>query len=392
MEKEYMKMKTKKNIKFYMLFVFFSNLNIMSSFLSLYLSDIGLSLSLVSSVFLLYQATKFLLEVPTGYVADRYGRKFSGILGMILMILSYLLLLTMNNQAITAYIFVFIQALGYTFISGSVESLFVDSIDNELLVHWNAVERIIFYFALALSSVMGGIVIHNLGYSLAICIDIFALFVTTCTILLMKEKKTENISPKKEKGQRYKLPVNQRNILFALYLIDFAKAFSYVGVQDLYALYLQQFGLTSNIIGIIIAFQFVISSLFGLLTPNLQKYMRNETLLYVLPAIQVIITIPAYALNINVWIVPFLYILQSIIFSLYAPVKYQLFQKNLDTSFRARALSFQSIMISMGSILFYGFSSIAGRYLALSHTVTIALVITLLLILVSSGILSKSDF
>ena len=338
-------MKTKKNIKFYMLFVFFSNLNIMSSFLSLYLSDIGLSLSLVSSVFLLYQATKFLLEVPTGYVADRYGRKFSGILGMILMILSYLLLLTMNNQAITAYIFVFIQALGYTFISGSVESLFVDSIDNELLVHWNAVERIIFYFALALSSVMG-----------------------------------------------YKLPVNQRNILFALYLIDFAKAFSYVGVQDLYALYLQQFGLTSNIIGIIIAFQFVISSLFGLLTPNLQKYMRNETLLYVLPAIQVIITIPAYALNINVWIVPFLYILQSIIFSLYAPVKYQLFQKNLDTSFRARALSFQSIMISMGSILFYGFSSIAGRYLALSHTVTIALVITLLLILVSSGILSKSDF
>ncbi|MEY8425928.1 MFS transporter [Lachnospiraceae bacterium 38-14] len=385
-------MKTKKNIKFYMLFVFFSNLNIMSSFLSLYLSDIGLSLSLVSSVFLLYQATKFLLEVPTGYVADRYGRKFSGILGMILMILSYLLLLTMNNQAITAYIFVFIQALGYTFISGSVESLFVDSIDNELLVHWNAVERIIFYFALALSSVMGGIVIHNLGYSLAICIDIFALFVTTCTILLMKEKKTENISPKKEKGQRYKLPVNQRNILFALYLIDFAKAFSYVGVQDLYALYLQQFGLTSNIIGIIIAFQFVISSLFGLLTPNLQKYMRNETLLYVLPAIQVIITIPAYALNINVWIVPFLYILQSIIFSLYAPVKYQLFQKNLDTSFRARALSFQSIMISMGSILFYGFSSIAGRYLALSHTVTIALVITLLLILVSSGILSKSDF
>lgn len=385
-------MKTKKNIKFYMLFVFFSNLNIMSSFLSLYLSDIGLSLSLVSSVFLLYQATKFLLEVPTGYVADRYGRKFSGMLGMILMILSYLLLLTMNNQAITAYIFVFIQALGYTFISGSVESLFVDSIDNELLVHWNAVERIIFYFALALSSVMGGIVIHNLGYSLAICIDIFALFVTTCTILLMKEKKTENISPKKEKGQRYKLPVNQRNILFALYLIDFAKAFSYVGVQDLYALYLQQFGLTSNIIGIIIAFQFVISSLFGLLTPNLQKYMRNETLLYVLPAIQVIITIPAYALNINVWIVPFLYILQSIIFSLYAPVKYQLFQKNLDTSFRARALSFQSIMISMGSILFYGFSSIAGRYLALSHTVTIALVITLLLILVSSGILSKSDF
>lgn len=374
-----------------MFFVFFSNLNIMSSFLSLYLSDIGLSIASVSSVFFVYQATKFLFEIPTGFVADYYGRKISGICGMILMMISYLLLLIMNTQIFIAYLYVFIQAVGYTFISGSVESMFVDGIDNQLLVHWNAVERIIFYLALALSAVMGGTVIHRLGYFAAICIDVSALLVTTCMIAFMKEKKQDRqVIKKYEKGKIY-LEGNQRNILIALYLIDFANAFSYVGVEDMYSLYLQQFGLTSNIIGIIIAFQLVASSLFGLLTPYLQKYVKDYTLLYYFPIIRVIITIPAYALKVNVWFVPLIYLTQTILFTLYAPIKYQLFQKNLDISYRARALSFQSIMISMGSILFYGFSSIAAQYVSLASIVTIALVITVMLLFVSSVLLRGMD-
>ncbi|MCM1258849.1 MAG: MFS transporter [Roseburia sp.] len=384
--------KKKSNIKLYMLFVFFSNLNIMSSFLSLYLSDIGLSLSLVSSVFFVYQATKFLFEIPTGYVSDCYGRKISGITGMVLMIIAYLMLLTMNGKALTAYLFVFVQAVGYTFISGSVESLFVDGIDNQLLVHWNAVERIVFYMALAVSCVMGGMVIHKFGYSVAICIDLFSLLVTTCTILLMREKKSERQKEKSKKKQKIHLSVNQRNILIALYLIDFANAFSYVGVEDLYALYLEGFGLTSDIIGIMIALQLAVSSLFGLLTPYLQKYLKSETLLYCFPAFQALIILPSYAFKVNVWVVPLLYLLNSIIFTLYAPVKYQLFQKNVENYFRARALSFQSIVIAIGAILFYGFSSIVGRYLTLSSTVSIALTVTFLLLLVSSGILRKTDF
>lgn len=375
-----------------MLFVFFSNLNIMSAFLSLYLSDIGLSLPVISSVFLLYQATKFIFEIPTGYVADYYGRKISGLIGMFLAIVSYLILIFMNGNAVIAYVFVFIQAVGYTFISGSVESLFVDSINHEMLVRWNAVERIVFYAALALSALMGGGVIHNFGYITAIIIDVSALIITTCAILFMKENLLPEKERKKEKGvkrERLHFTGEQKTILTALYLIDFANAFSYVGVEDLYALYLQKFNLTSDMIGIIIALQLVVSSVFGLLTAKLQKKINKRALICCFPLIRVLFTIPIYAFSLNVWMIPLLYLVQFILFTLYAPIKYELFQNNLEQKYRARALSFQSIMISCGAILFYGFSSVMEICFSLEVTVTAALLITFLLLIVSAILLKR---
>ena len=385
-----MKTNNNKNIFLYMLFIFFSNLNIMSAFLSLYFSDIGLSLSVISSVFLLYQATKFIFEIPTGYVADYYGRKVSGLIGMFLAIVSYLILIFMNGNAFIAYVFVFIQAVGYTFISGSVESLFVDSINREMLVRWNAVERVVFYAALALSALLGGGVIYNFGYITAIIIDMLALVITTCAILFMKENFLTEKNREREKGikkERIHFTEEQKRMLTALYLIDFANAFSYVGVEDLYALYLQKFDLTSDMIGIIIALQLVVSSVFGLLTAKLQKKINKRVLICCFPLIRVLFTIPIYAFNLNVWMIPLLYLIQFSLFTLYAPIKYELFQNNLEHKYRARALSFQSIVISCGAILFYGFSSVMEIYFSLAVTVTVALVITFLLLTVSTILL-----
>lgn len=376
-----------------MLFVFFSNLNIMSAFLSLYLSDIGLSLPVISSIFLLYQITKFVFEIPTGYVADYYGRKVSGLTGIFLAITSYLILIFMNGNVTIAYMFVFVQGVAYTFLSGSVESLFVESIDHEMLVRWNAVERIVFYLALALSAVIGGGVIHNFGYITAIMIDLLALVVTACAVFFMKENFKEEHKGRKEKKiewERMRFSGKQRTVLTALYLIDFANAFSYVGVEDLYALYLQKFHLTSDIIGIIIALQLVVSSMFGLLTSRMQKKINKRALICCFPLVRVLLTIPIYTFHLNVWLIPLLYLVQSILFTLYAPVKYELFQKNLETRYRARALSFQSIMISCGAILFYGFSSVMEIYFSLSVTVTASLMITFLLLMVSAVLLRKS--
>lgn len=387
-------MRVSKNIILYMLFVFFSNLNIMSAFLSLYLSDIGLALPVISSVFLLYQVTKFVFEIPTGYVADYYGRRVSGLVGIFLAIISYLILIFMNGNVIIAYVFVFTQAVAYTFLSGSVESLFVESIDHEMLIRWNAVERIVFYLALALSALIGGGVIHNFGYITAIMIDLLALVITACAIFFMKEDfkgEWKEQRKEKKKKERMHLGKTQKTVLIALYLIDFANAFSYVGVEDLYALYLQKFQLTSDMIGIIIALQLVVSSVFGLLTSRLQNKINKRALICCFPLVRVLLTIPIYAFHLNVWLIPLLYLVQYILFTLYAPVKYELFQKNLEKRYRARALSFQSIMISCGAILFYGFSSVMEIYFSLSATVTVALVITFLLLIVSAVLLRKAQ-
>ena len=57
----------------YMTFVFLSNFSTILYFLTVYLEFVGFSMVAISSMMIAYQVSKFILEVPTGYIADRLG-------------------------------------------------------------------------------------------------------------------------------------------------------------------------------------------------------------------------------------------------------------------------------------------------------------------------------
>ena len=63
-----------------------------------------------------------------------------------------------------------------------------------------------------------------------------------------------------------------------------------------------------------------------------------------------------------VYLLPVFYVLQTVAYSLFAPIKYSIFQNAVDSSMRCSLISVQSQMV--GAILFYLFnaalSSIAG--------------------------------
>lgn len=44
-----------------------------------------------------YQVSEFILEVPTGYIADRFGRKVSGLVGIVGMLGYYVALLLVRS-------------------------------------------------------------------------------------------------------------------------------------------------------------------------------------------------------------------------------------------------------------------------------------------------------
>lgn len=64
-----------RTILLYMTFVFLSNFSTILYFLTVYLEFVGFSMVAISSMMIAYQVSKFILEVPTGYIADRFDER-----------------------------------------------------------------------------------------------------------------------------------------------------------------------------------------------------------------------------------------------------------------------------------------------------------------------------
>ena len=64
-----------RTVLLYMTFVFLSNFSTILYFLTVYLEFVGFSMVAISSMMIAYQVSKFILEVPTGYIADRFGQR-----------------------------------------------------------------------------------------------------------------------------------------------------------------------------------------------------------------------------------------------------------------------------------------------------------------------------
>ena len=134
----------KRNIVLYMCFVFLTNFTLFASFESVFLGELkGASLAGIAALFLTYQLTKLIFEIPTGYVADRFGLKKSALLGLTLILCYYAMLLLGGNARwflVCAYV---VKGVGYTLISGSIEALFVNGIDPDALTRYNGIERLV---------------------------------------------------------------------------------------------------------------------------------------------------------------------------------------------------------------------------------------------------------
>ena len=125
-----------KNAILYLIYTFFSSISLISPYTNLYLNEhFSFNISMIGIILMIYQATKFIFEIPTGVIADKFGKKISVIIGNILMIISYSILLLNIKELV--YISFFLKGLGYTFISGSFEAIFVNSLVCKVLTKIN---------------------------------------------------------------------------------------------------------------------------------------------------------------------------------------------------------------------------------------------------------------
>lgn len=121
--------KLRDNVKKNYLYSFMANFNLTQGVWMLYLAYRGLSLFEIGIMESIFHITSFTMEVPTGMIADIYGRKTSRILGRILAVVSTVIMLLSTNLLFFMMSFIF-SALSYNLESGAGDALIYDSLKS----------------------------------------------------------------------------------------------------------------------------------------------------------------------------------------------------------------------------------------------------------------------
>ena len=119
--------KLKRNISISYLYNFLFQLNITSAIWVLYLNFKGMSLIEIGLLESIYHITGVLFELPTGAIADVYGKKFSIVTGRIVSVISSILMITSNSFWGFGFAFI-LSAASMNLNSGAGEALVYDSL------------------------------------------------------------------------------------------------------------------------------------------------------------------------------------------------------------------------------------------------------------------------
>lgn len=163
-------------------YTFLSSFNATEAIWMLFLAHRGMSLVQIGILEGIFHVTSLLMEVPTGIIADRIGRKFSRVLSRVAACAAALIMLSSHSFWLFAIAF-FFTALGYNLESGAGDALVYDSLlelkREKEFMKVKGRQEIFYQLSHGLSILGGGIIAtwsYNLAYALSVLLHLASLF------------------------------------------------------------------------------------------------------------------------------------------------------------------------------------------------------------------------
>ena len=359
----------------YMTFVFLSNFSTILYFLTVYLEFVGFSMVAISSMMIAYQVSKFILEIPTGYIADRFGRKASGLVGVAGMLGYYVALLLVRSPLLLMGAFA-LKGFAVACVSGSIEAIYVDSVSQDQLVELNVVERFVFYASYALSACVGGFISSAGAYYVGLSADIFAMVLTLAVVACIPEERREDAATTFERGISPRMigaAISSNSILRSAFVMDCSQAFAFVALEDFFSLLLADRGMNAVASGVTIAVQLLVSASIGFIVPSVIARVDKGRFARICGIVRLVLTALFLIPFTPTFLLPVFYVLQTVAYSLFAPIKYSVFQNNADSSMRCSLISVQSQMVAVGAVLFYLFNAVLSSVVGIRVVLLVAL-------------------
>lgn len=185
------KMNTAINTKKIYSYAFFSKMLFELVIWMLFLKQMGWSIVEIGILQAIINFTQFFAEIPSGYIADRYGRRNTLALGQVLITIYVLSFFAAGTNHWLVYFGFFLYGLGLSLVSGADQSLIYDNISSKsyatIFGRYNAIAII----AIALSSFLGGY-ISVISWSLVFVLTAIMQVVALIIILQFDEERKVN--------------------------------------------------------------------------------------------------------------------------------------------------------------------------------------------------------
>lgn len=360
-------MKMKSPIKIYYLIQFLSSLAFGSiiPIYVLYFRDYQLNLFQIALLASIFEASILITELPTGYLADLYGRKLSVVLSNLSLFFGGAVFILFPSLAgfILAEILI---GLGESLKSGALAAWRVDS-----LKHHNETEKQkkVFgagtkcktagnLFGLIFGGYLGSfnLKLTWLPFTLIFLFSFFFLF------FLMPEeyrKKTNSIPQKAKPLNQFRETVREslsllklERLILALIILGLFSEFSYETISQYWQVHFHEgLNISPEYFGWIVAASSVILILSLNLVLSLSSKFKSEAKFVILLQIGFITSLMIIALSINLYLAIILFIALQIFQGYKEPILLDLYNQSIPSHRRATLLSFINLTNSTGEVL-----------------------------------------
>ena len=394
-------MNFKKNIKLDYLHTFFRNLNFTQAIWLLFLASRGFSLFEIGIFEMIFHITSLSMEVPTGMIADLFGRKFSRILGVLSYIVYIFIMIYSQNIILVGIGFVFC-GLSYTLESGSGEALVYDSLQlmnqEDKFMKVNGRKEVIYQLVSSLSFFVGGY-IAMVSYDLSFLTTLVAMLIALTIIVLMKEtpiikseiKKSFMILMSEQYKKTYQTAVENKRVMF-LIIIGSMVAAPVTSIFFYFQNHLDLLGYDKGEIGLLLGAHALFAAIGGASAYKLEKKYNEKKILYFIPLLMVVLF--WLVLIDSIVFIPF--VLLGFFDSIFYVVLNDYVNKIIPSELRASILSVFGLVFSVIMIFIFPLIGFIGEYVNLKTSFLILAIIVsvfyiiLLFILRGDYVLTKT--
>lgn len=376
----------KKNISKNYVFTFLREFNLTHGIWMIYLASRGLSLTELGLVEAIFHITSFLMEIPTGAVADIWGRKASRICGRIGQLISACILIYSNSFWGFAIGFI-VTALSYNLESGAGEALIYDSLketgDEKKYMKISGVNEVIMQAAQTLGLLLGGF-LSNYSYKYAYAVTIAVSFVSITSAMSFKEpdikmeieEKTFRTF-KNQVGESFKIIYQNKKLGF---LIVFSQAIFMFNTSIFFYFqnYLLDKGISKGDIGVILAISALVAAITASQTHKIEKKVGERVVILLLP---IIISICIWGVALSKYYYIFFIVINSIESIIFIAVS-DYTNKLIPSEKRATILSMGSMIFSLYMIIIFPIIGKLGDLYSLQFSFKVlALIATIMAII-----------